>query len=181
MAQVTDFSTLLESPVFRAYLFYSAILVVKMMIMSPMTGMMRFSYLFMSFNMSRFFWAHFLSFLVLFGHVTLLPNNTNAPVQNFEKLSEFPNILNWTELFQQFLNLDGPPKVAETKNSTFAEDQGHLTTAAIKWQSDDENITNFIGNINEREYHTSRARRLETDDFSVFVVAVVLIAVKVLL
>ncbi|XP_968617.1 microsomal glutathione S-transferase 1 [Tribolium castaneum] len=44
MAQVTDFSTLLESPVFRAYLFYSAILVVKMMIMSPMTGMMRFRY-----------------------------------------------------------------------------------------------------------------------------------------
>lgn len=41
MAQSVD--TLLDSPVFRTYLFYATVLVVKMMFMSMFTGFTRFA------------------------------------------------------------------------------------------------------------------------------------------
>nr|AIL23554.1 microsomal glutathione S-transferase [Tenebrio molitor] len=43
MVQIVD-SSILENPVFRTYCFYSSILVVKMLFMSPLTGLTRFRF-----------------------------------------------------------------------------------------------------------------------------------------
>lgn len=100
---------------------------------------------------------------------------TQISARNFEKFSEFPKVLNWSQLVE-FLNLNNETvEMVETKNST-SEHRIRETHEDIKANNSD-----FNKHIGDKKQKQNKGEIKSLDDFSIYIIGTVFIVIKEML